>query len=162
MNLIVAKNKNNGIGRNNLLLYWIKRDLKRFKSLTIGNVVIMGYKTFETLPNGPLKDRINIVISRNEHESVNGEIYVKSIEEAVNESKKYDGLETFVIGGAEIYKQFIEQGLVDKMYITEIDDDKQKANKFFPTINYDLWEKINEEEFFEDNVKFKFIDYIKK
>lgn len=160
--LIVAKDKNNAIGKGNLLLYYIKRDLKRFKQLTEGNVVVMGNNTFKSLPNGALKNRINIVISTKEIESETGEIYVKTIEEAIKKAKEYNNCDIFVIGGASVYKQFIDLNVIDMMYITEIDAETKNADKFFPIIDYNNWKKINEEEFFENGLNFKFIDYIKK
>ena len=99
MKLIVAVDKNWAIGKNNKLMWSIPADMKFFRETTQGNVVIMGRKTLESFPQGqPLKNRVNIVISRKPDYQVKGAVVVHSVEEAVEESKKYEG-EVFVIGG---------------------------------------------------------------
>ena len=97
MKLIVAVDKNWAIGKNNKLMWSIPADMKFFRETTQGNVVIMGRKTLESFPQGqPLKNRVNIVISRKPDYQVKGAVVVHSVEEAVEESKKYEG-DVFVI-----------------------------------------------------------------
>ena len=95
MKLIVAVDKNWAIGKNNKLMWSIPADMKFFRETTQGNVVIMGRKTLESFPQGqPLKNRVNIVISRKPDYQVKGAVVVHSVEEAVEESKKYEGVFT--------------------------------------------------------------------
>lgn len=126
MNLILATSKNGAIGNNNQLLFKQSDDLKRFKSLTTNNVVIMGRKTFESLNNKPLPNRINIVITRNvelleDLQRKYDNLYiVNTIEKAIDISDvMYKEKETFIIGGAEIYKQTLP--LCNKIYLTLVE-----------------------------------------
>lgn len=141
--IISCVNNQFGIGYKNDLLYRIKDDLKFFKEKTINNVVIMGYKTFESLGFKPLPNRINIVLSSKyggEHENV---IFVHSINEVIDVCEKnYIDKEWFVIGGGSIYKQFIELDLVTDMFLTIVDDLKECDTKF-PNFNSYDW-KSNE------------------
>ena len=99
MNLIVAVDKNWAIGQDNKLLVSIPADMKFFRETTKGNIVVMGRKTLESFPQGqPLQNRVNIVISRNKDYKVKGAVVVHSIEEAIEEAKKYEG-DVYVIGG---------------------------------------------------------------
>ena len=108
MNVIVAADKNWGIGKNNQLLVSIPADMKMFREETSGKVVVMGRKTLESFPNGlPLKNRINIVITSNKEYEVKGAIIVHSIEEALEEIKKYPAEDVYCIGGDSIYAQML-------------------------------------------------------
>ena len=99
MKLIVAADRNWAIGKNNKLMWSIPADMKFFRETTQGKVVIMGRKTLESFPQGqPLKNRVNIVITRNPSYKVKDAVVVHSVEEAIEESRKYDG-DVFVIGG---------------------------------------------------------------
>lgn len=103
MNLIVAVDENWAIGYNNELLVSIPDDMKFFRETTTGKVVIMGRKTLESFPGGrPLKNRVNIVITKKEDYEVDGAVVVHSVEEAVNEASKYDENDVFVIGGGSV------------------------------------------------------------
>lgn len=126
--LIVCVNEKNVIGRNGNLLFHIKNDLKNFKRMTTDNVVIMGRKTFESLPNQkPLPNRINIIITSDFDYSVdeNENVYiVHNIPEALDLCEAFfSDKELFVIGGGTIYNQFIEQGLIDEAMVTRVNDD---------------------------------------
>ena len=126
--LIVCVNEKNVIGRNGNLLFHIKSDLRNFKRMTTGNVVIMGRKTFESLPNHkPLPNRINIIITRDSEYSVDGNdnVYiVHDIPQALGLCWAFfSDKELFVIGGSTIYNQFIEQGLIDEAMVTLVNDD---------------------------------------
>ncbi len=145
MNCIVAVDENWGIGYKNELLVSIPADMKLFREKTTGNVIIMGRKTLESFPNGlPLKNRVNIMLTKSEETSGNGEIVVHSVEEAVAEAGKYEDKEVYVIGGASIYEQFLPY--VDKAYVTKIDHAYQ-ADTYFPNLDQnDEWEMTEESE----------------
>jgi len=131
LNLIVAIAQNGGIGKDNDLLAHISPDLKYFKKTTKDSVIIMGYNTFLSLPNGPLKNRINVVLTRKEID-IEGCIVLHSIDQLMEElSSICKGKEAFIIGGASIYEQFLP--LVDKLYITHVFKDFE-ADTFFPKI----------------------------
>lgn len=135
INIIVAIGKHYEIGLSNALLCHIKPDLKYFKRVTKNHIVIMGRKTFLSLPNGPLPHRDNIVITRDDDFSHEGTSIAKSIEESIEIAKNIKGdsdKEIFVIGGASIYNQFMP--LADKLYITHIFEDFE-ADVYFPNIS---------------------------
>ena len=104
MNLIVAADKNWGIGKDNKLLVSIPSDMKFFRQETMGKVVVMGRKTLESFPNGlPLKNRTNVVLTSDKNYQVKDAVIVHSIDEVLEELKKYDGDEIYVIGGGKVY-----------------------------------------------------------
>ena len=108
MNLIVAVDNNWAIGNKNKLLVSIPNDMKHFREETTGKVVVLGRKTLETFPQGqPLKNRTNIILSRNAKHEVKGAITVHSVEELLEELKKYDDGDVYVIGGDSVYKQLL-------------------------------------------------------
>ena len=120
MNIIVAADKNWGIGRNNELLVSIPADMKMVREETTGKVVVMGRKTLESFPNGlPLKNRTNIVITGNRDYQVKGAVIVHSIEEALKEVEKYPAEDVYCIGGDSIYKQMLPY--CDTAHVTKID-----------------------------------------
>ncbi len=145
MNLIAAVDKNWAIGINNQLLVHIPDDMKRFRRMTIGKVVVMGRKTLESFPGGqPLKDRVNIVLSKDERYQPEGVTIVHSMEELSGELKKYKSGDIFVIGGESIYRQLMEQ--CDTAYITRIDYEYQ-ADAWFPNLDeMDAWQVAEEGE----------------
>jgi len=146
ISLLAAMDKDRVLGDkgSEKLLWHFKRDLQHFKSLTEGEVVIMGKSTFESLPNfaRPLPNRVNLVLSR----SLKGEIqgahfgdFERIISLARNLQKK--GKKVFVIGGASVYELFLKQGLVDKIYLTRIIasyKDKAKEPLYFPNFENDF------------------------
>jgi len=140
VSIIVAIGKNNEIGYKNDLLWRISDDLKRFKRFTTDNIVIMGRKTFESLPKGALPNRANIVITRNPDLQYENCIMANSIEDAIDKSDKTK--ELFIIGGEQIYKMAFP--FCNKLYLTKVDEEFT-ADVFFPKINYDDWEIINSE-----------------
>lgn len=139
LSLIAAVAKNRAIGYQNKLLFAIKEDMEHFKRLTMGHVIIMGRHTFESLPNGALPHRKNIVISKSQT-VFKGCTRVSSLEEALAMCQKE--AEVFVIGGEQVYKEAISQ--TDKLYLTEIDALPQQADAFFPA--YDDWQLVAKEE----------------
>lgn len=132
MNLIVAVDKNWGIGCQNKLLVSIPEDMKFFRSETSGKVVVMGRKTLESFPNGlPLKNRTNIVLTRNPNYQVKGATVLHSVEEVLEELKKYPTEDVYVIGGDSIYREFLPY--CDVAHVTRIDH-AYEADAFFPNI----------------------------
>ena len=133
MNLIVAVDKNWAIGKENKLLVSIPADMKMFRQETTGKVVVLGRKTLETFPNGlPLKNRVNIIISRNKDYQVKGATVVHSVEEALEEIKKYPKDQVYCIGGDSIYKQFLLY--CDVAHVTKIDF-AYEADRYFPNLD---------------------------
>lgn len=139
INIIVSIANNGCIGGNNTLLWKQSNDLKRFKEITSHKVVIMGQKTYESLPIRPLKNRKNIIISNDYDVSYEDCIMAYSISEAIEKSKYWsDEGEVFVIGGGSIYRQFLE--FTNKLYITRIDA-QIEGDTYFPDIEESIWEK---------------------
>lgn len=133
MNIIVAVGKDFGIGYNNDLIYNIPEDKKFFRKTTLNKVVVMGRKTFLSLPNSaPLKNRTNIVLSKDKNFSAEGITVCHSVEELMDCLKQYNSDDVYVIGGAEIYALLIDK--CENIIITRINNTKQ-ADKFFPDID---------------------------
>ena len=145
MNLIVAVDRNWGIGKNNKLLVSIPSDMKFFREATNGKVVAMGRKTLESFPNGlPLKNRTNIVLTRDPSYKVDGAIIVHTIDEMLEELKKYNEEEIFVIGGESIYRQMLPH--CRRAFITKIDQ-AFDADTFFPNLDeLEEWKQVYESE----------------
>ncbi len=139
LSIIAAIGKNNELGKGNMLLWHLPNDMKFFRETTKGHGVIMGRKTFESLP-GLLPNRKNVIITRDTNYKVEGGDVVHSLEDAMALFKDSDE-EVFVMGGAEIYKQAIEKA--DKLYITHIDAEKKDADAFFPEIIPVVWNEIS-------------------
>lgn len=161
MKAIVAIDKNFGIGNKGNLLHRIPGDMKFFKETTINNVVVMGRETLESLPKQqPLKDRVNIVLTRNKDYKKEGFVVCNSVDEAIEEFKNYKDKDIFIIGGEAIYKEFLPY--CNELYITKIDNE-YIADKYFPNINNDTtWELYEEgEENLHNEVKYKMTKYRK-
>ena len=160
ISIIAAIAKNNAIGFNNELLYWLPYDLLRFKTLTSGHPIIMGRKTFESLPNGALPNRRNIVLTKSNVEYKNTEIF-HSLQDAIDACSNED--EIFIIGGESVYKEALP--LADCMYLTEVIDTPENADTFFPQFNKREWEVTFLERHQIDSrhkFKFNFVTYEKK
>lgn len=145
MKIIVAADKNWGIGVNNNLLVSIPADMKFFRETTTGNVVVMGRKTLESFPNGlPLKNRVNVVLTKDVNYQVKGAIIVHSMDELKEALKEYDSDNVYVIGGATIYEQLIDY--CDTAYVTKIDY-SYEADVYFPNLDEKPeWEMVEESE----------------
>lgn len=141
ISLIVAVSDDMGIGKNNNLLWHIPGDMKRFKKLTMGKTVIMGKKTWESLPKKPLPGRKNIVITDKPGECFDCSFTAYSIDDAL--SKCEEGEEVFVIGGGSVYRQFMT--IADRLYITHVHK-KTPADVFFPEIDPEIWKPVEREE----------------
>ena len=140
--LIVAQGKNRVIGNDNKLPWYLPEDLRYFKQVTMGKPVIMGRKTYESIGR-PLPGRTNIVITRDANWSAEGVRIVNSLEAAVEMAEAQllieGGEEAIVMGGAQIYAQSL--GLVDRMYITQVDGEPV-GDAHFPEIDYSKWQEI--------------------
>ena len=133
MNIIVAADKNWGIGYQNKLLVSIPSDMKFFRETTTGKVVVMGRKTLESFPNGlPLAMRTNIVLTRKPDYQVKGALILRSVEDVLEALKKYDSEDIYVIGGEEIYREFLPY--CDVAHVTKIDHE-YLADAFFPNLD---------------------------
>lgn len=141
ISIIAAIAEDRGIGMNNGLLWHLPGDLKRFKQLTSGNTVIMGRKTWESLPGRPLKGRRNIVITDDPLDSFEGAEAAFSIREAIE--KCGTDREAFVIGGGSIYRQFLPYA--DRLYITLVHG-TAPADTYFPEIDTVTWKEAEKEE----------------
>jgi len=141
LSLIAAIGNNNEIGKGNQLLCHLPADLKRFKTITLGHTIIMGRKTFESLPNGALPNRRNIVISRNPQLAVEGAEVYSSLDHAL--LKCIAETEVFITGGAQIYEQALP--VADKLYITKIHAAFPEADAFFPKIDLNIWKEVGRE-----------------
>ena len=160
LSIIVAIAENYAIGKNNDLLWHISDDLKRFKKITSGHKMIMGKKTFLSLPVRPLPNRISIVITDDPADNYKGCIMAYSLEDAL--AKCDDNEECFIIGGGSVYAQFMP--IADKLYITRVKR-SYEGDIFFPEINEEDWILIDEEDHIDeenDSLGFSFQTYIRK
>lgn len=157
ISIIAAVAKNRAIGYKNKLLYWLPNDLKRFKTLTTGHTIIMGRKTFESLPKGALPNRRNVVLSRSEKEFPGCEVF-PSLKEALKHCQPDE--DVFIIGGASVYSQAMT--VADRLCLTEIDDTPADADAFFPP--YGDWNVAEREEHDVDEkhaYRYAFVDYVR-
>ena len=159
MKAIVAVDKNWGIGYNGKLLEHIPDDMKFFREKTLNRVVVMGRATLESFPNGrPLKNRVNVVLSRNAMYQDKDIILCRSRDETLEILSSYNSDNIFVIGGESIYKEFLPY--CDQVYVTKIDKE-YKADRFFPNLDSDKkWEIINRSEVYSYNdIEYRFCLY---
>lgn len=157
ISIIAAVARNRAIGYRNKLLYWLPDDLRRFKQLTTGHTIIMGRRTFESLPKGALPNRRNIVLSRGSSDFPGCDRFA-SLKEALAHCK--DNEEVFIIGGASVYGQAML--IADRLCLTEIDDVPENADAFFPP--YEDWVEVWREQHYKDDrhgYDFAFVDYMK-
>ena len=157
ISLIAAVARNRAIGFQNKLLYWLPNDLRRFKALTTGHTIVMGRKTFESLPKGALPNRRNIVLTRGNASFPGVETY-HSFDEVLVTSMPDEDI--FIIGGASIYEQAMR--IADRLCLTEVDDTPAQADAFFP--DYSGWQPVWEERHEPDErhpYRYRFVDYIR-
>ena len=161
LSIIVAKAKNNIIGKNNKMIWHLPEDLKHFKNLTTGHTIIMGRKTFESLGK-PLSNRKHIIFSQNPDFKVNDE-NVEVVHSLLQIQDLIEGKEeAFVIGGAMIYNFLMPY--VKKMYVTEIEKDFE-GDTFFPIIDSEIWKEVSREKGLKDennNLDYYFVTYERK
>ena len=143
--IIACVNQKMCLGKDNTLLYYLPSDLKHFKSLTTDNVVIMGKKTYDSLPIKPLPNRINIVLTSDSELTVENGHVVRSISECIELCNKlYNNRTLYIIGGASIYNQFISLGLVESICLSYVKDDMEGDVYFPDVLNDSNWTVIDE------------------
>lgn len=160
ISIIVAAASNNAIGKDNDLLWHISRDLKRFKELTQGHYIVMGKKTYFSLPKRPLPNRTSMIITDVADEEIDGCLMAYSIEDAI--SKMDADRENFIIGGGSIYMQFLEHA--NKIYLTRVNEEFE-ADTFFPEFSLKEWkldEKIEVSDDTQNNFTYSFETYVRK
>jgi len=155
ISLIVARSKNNCIGKDGNIPWKIKGEQKQFKELTTNNIVIMGRNSYEEIGH-PLPNRLNIVVSRTKEFKGDNLITVKSLQEALEYT---DGKEIYIAGGYGIFKEAMPY--VDKMYITEVDMEVENGTVFFPEFNEDEFDIESGEEL-GDEIKYRRTIYTRK
>lgn len=161
ISIIAAVDRHMAIGFQNKLLFWLPNDLKRFKALTTGNTIIMGRKTFESLPKGALPNRRNIVLSSNPCAQYLGTEVFPSLEEALCHCGKDEHI--YIIGGESVYRQALP--LADELCLTEIDCAAPQADAFFPEVSPQVWHEKNREVHPADEKHlccYAFVDYVRK
>ena len=162
MNMIVAVDSNWAIGHKGKLLVSIPEDMQFFRRETTGKVVVMGRKTLESFPNGlPLKNRVNVVITKDKEYNVTDAIICHSIEEALEVLKQYNDEDIYVIGGESVYRQFLPYCSV--AHVTKINY-SYDADTYFPNLDeMDEWtieESSDERTYFD--LEYEFVKYVKK
>ncbi len=161
LKILVAFDENRVIGKNNALIWHLPADLKRFKALTTGHVIIMGRKTFESIGK-PLPNRTTIVISRQTNLQIEGVILAHSVEEAILKAKSLTREDIFIVGGAEIYT--LSLPLVDQVLVTQLHDIFE-GDAFFPEISSEMWDLTEQERGITDDkntYQFSYVTYTRK
>lgn len=159
--IIAAIDRKGAIGYRNRLLFRLPNDLKHFKNLTTGHTIIMGRKTFESLPKGALPDRRNIVLSTARGLVLPGAEVFASIEEAL-ENCRTDS-HVYIIGGATLYRQTLP--LADELYLTEIDAVSPQADAYFPPVDLAVWHEKSRDAHPADerhSYPYSFVRYVRK
>lgn len=161
ISIIAAIDRHNAIGFENKLLFWLPNDLKRFKALTTGNTIIMGRKTFESLPKGALPNRRNVVLTSNPAVDCPGAELFPSLEAALKSCQEDE--QVYIIGGASVYQQALP--FADTLCLTEIDDEASEADAFFPTVSPEVWHEKSREVHPADEkhlCSYAFVDYVRR
>ncbi len=162
MNVIVAVDNNWAIGNKNELLIRIPNDHKHFREETTGKVVVLGRKTLETFPQGlPLKNRTNIILSKDRNYKVKDAIVVHSVEELLEELKNYRDEDIYIIGGDSVYRQMLP--FCDVAHITKIDHEYE-ADAYFPNLEqsgeWEITAESDEQTYFD--IPYQFLKYERK
>lgn len=161
LSLICALTTNGAIGNKGGLLYYLPADLKHFKNLTTGHTIVMGRKTFESLPKGALPNRRNVVITRQIDYAAPGIEVFHSLDDALQACQGDE--EVYVIGGESVYEAALPQA--DRLCLTHIDAVPDEADTFFPTYNKEEWEEETREHHEPDEknkLAYDFVNYIRK
>ena len=161
ISIIAAVDRRMAIGYQNKLLFWLPNDLKHFKALTTGHAIIMGRKTFESLPKGALPNRRNVVLSSNASASCPGAEVFTSLEKALESCAEEE--EVYIIGGASVYRQALP--LADRLCLTEIDAEAPQADAYFPPVDPAVWQEKSREAHAADEkhpCPYTFTDYIRR
>ena len=157
ISMIAAVARNRAIGFKNKLIYWLPNDLKRFKQLTTGHTIVMGRRTFESLPKGALPNRRNCVLTCSVSELPGCECF-SSWDDFIKTCRPDESI--YIIGGASLYSGLIDKA--DRLCLTEIDDTPKEADTFFP--DYSDWiEERREDHPIDDRHAFaySFVDYVR-
>ena len=157
VSMIAAVARNGAIGFENKLIYWLPNDLKRFKALTTGHTIVMGRKTFESLPKGALPNRRNCVLSTTVAQLPGCECFSTWDDFVATCGADED---IYIIGGASLYRQLLDKA--DRLCLTEVDDVPQKADTFFP--DYGEWHEAWREDHAPDErhaYAYSFVDYVR-
>lgn len=155
ISMIACVGKNLELGKNNDLLWHLPNDLKFFKKTTLGKTVVMGRRTFESLP-GKLPKRRNIVLMLPHEEKIPNVDIFYSIDDVLKEIKKLNE-EVFIIGGASIYKQFLPYA--DKLYLTEVPRSDEEATVYFPRFNADEYKRTVLGTNFDNDISYEHVLY---
>jgi len=159
ISMIAAVAKNRAIGFENKLIYWLPNDLKRFKALTTGHTIVMGRKTFESLPKGALPNRRNCVLTKSSKELPGCDCF-DSWDDFFKSCKPDEDI--YIIGGASLYTNLLDKA--DRLCLTEIDDTPAQADTFFPEYEEDWQEKWREDHPADDRhaYSYAFVDYVRR
>lgn len=158
VSIIAAVAKNGAIGYENKLIYWLPNDLKRFKALTTGHTIVMGRRTFESLPKGALPNRRNVVLTRNANFTAPDIEVFASLELALASCGADE--EVYVIGGASVYREAMP--LADRLCLTLVDDTPAHADAFFPDFDELKWDLTLDEAHEPDerhSYAYRFVNY---
>lgn len=161
ISIIAAVDRKRGIGYQNKLLFWLPNDLKRFKALTTGNTIIMGRKTFESLPKGALPNRRNVVLSSHADTYCPGAEVFTSLEEAIKSCQKDE--QVYIIGGASVYQQALP--FADALCLTEVDAEAPHVDAYFPEVDSKIWQEKSRESHPVDEkhpCPYAFVDYLRR
>lgn len=161
ISIIAAVDRRQGIGFQNKLLFWLPNDLKRFKTLTTGNTIIMGRKTFESLPKGALPNRRNVVLSSSSATHYPGAETFSTLEAALKSCQEEE--KVYIIGGESVYRQALP--LANELCLTEINDEAAQADAFFPVVDPTIWHEKNREAHPADEkhlCSYAFVDYVRR
>jgi dihydrofolate reductase len=161
ISIVAAVADNYAIGKGNKLPSHLPADLKHFRELTTGHAVVMGKRTFESLPNGPLPNRKNVVLTSVMSEGVNeGYFEADSLEDALYLCEKED--KVFIVGGAAVYRQSLE--IADSLYITWVHHEFS-ADIYFPEVDFSKWEEVSRQDLSADDKNpypYSFVHYKRK
>lgn len=160
ISIIVAAASNNAIGKDNDLLWHISNDLKRFKELTQGHYIVMGKKTYFSLPKRPLPNRTSMIITDVAGEEIDGCLMAYSIDDAISKMDKDS--ENFIIGGGSVYAQFLKHAT--KIYLTRVNKEYE-ADTFFPEFSLNDWklaEKVVVADDKQNDFTYSFETYVRK
>ena len=159
ISIIAAVAQNMAIGNDNKLLYWLPNDLKRFKTLTTGHTIIMGRKTFDSLPKGALPNRRNVVLSRTLSQLPGAEVFT-DLQTALLSCAPNE--EVYIIGGESVYRQAMP--FANRLCLTEIEATPENADAFFPDVDLSVWVEETREHHDTDEKhehSYSFVDYVR-
>lgn len=161
LNIICAVAENGAIGYQNELVYHLRADLRRFRELTTGHTILMGRRTFQSLPKGALPHRRNLVLTRDKNFAAPGAEVFPSMQQALASCAPHE--EVFVIGGASLYREALP--LASRLLLTHIHATPAHADTYFPPVNWKDWQLTNQEHHTADEENgedYTFDDYIRK